>query len=96
MMCRFSFDLAAMYADLNISLVNDSENKNSRTKTHIYHHPTVSGCNGCRRDGKGGDQGSLSQFGHHLSVQQLLFPEKHEQGLLCTLVKDPIVNAEYN
>ena len=53
----------------------------------------VSGTMGVGRDGKGGDQGSSSQFG---TIQQLLFPEKHKQELLCTLVRDPIVNAEYN
>ena len=74
----FGLDSDAVYADLNISLVNDGENKNSR---HIYHHLTVSSAMGVGGDGKGGDQGSLSQFGTtgRLSIQQLLFPEKHKQ-----------------
>ena len=63
MMCLFGLDSDAVYADLNLPLVNDGENKNSRTKTHIYHHLTVSSAMGVGREGKGGDQGSLSQFG---------------------------------
>ena len=63
MMCLFSLDSGAMYVDLNISLVNDGENKISRTKTHFYHHLMASGAMAVGGDAKRGDQGSLSQFG---------------------------------
>ena len=88
MMCLFSLDSGAMYADLNISLVNDGENKNSRTKA-------VSGAMAVGGMGKGEIKVRCLNL-EPPPIDPILFPEKQKQGLLCTLAKDPIINAEYN
>ena len=99
------FHFSAVHADLNISLVNDSESRDSIPKMHFYNHLTVSLAMAVVWAGTG--KGEIKVHCPNLDKSEppidstIILPEKHKQGLLCTLSNntpeceiDPIINAQ--